>query len=312
MLAGEAAVAGNVKKLPMNLAVSAPVCKIATFHPNGLAALVATFPALVALRESFPGARISSFAPEAVLPLLEHFGAVDEAHGRPAGGLPSQAAIMAKLRVADFDIGLSFSPSSNALLLLWATGAGIRAGFVPSRLDAFLTHRVEREGPLTDLAAMELVRSVGASPRGTCARELLDIPPAALRTVDKLMEAYRIEGAFMIFAPATGRRGQSSAERESQNAAWISAMQALSARGSVVIAGPKSLGLDRIAAKLPVPCVDLSGKLDALALAALCARAGSACGDEPGTLALCDFLEKSTVKGTPPELARLANSVLGL
>ena len=95
-------------KLPSPVAVAAPVCRIATFHSTSLEAVVASLPALVALRESFPGARICAWARAGVVPLLENFGAVDEAHARPGGGLSSQAALMARLARRAFRFGALF------------------------------------------------------------------------------------------------------------------------------------------------------------------------------------------------------------
>ena len=170
--AGEiAATATRVAKLPSPVAVSAPVCRIATFHSASLDGLVASLPALVALRESFPGARICCWARSNVLPILENFGAIDEAHARPGGGLSRQAALMARLHAGHFDIALCFSRGSNAVMLTWATGAHVRAGFVPSGFEAFLTHKIEKEGPIKRGDAREQARAGGARSRGAHARQ---------------------------------------------------------------------------------------------------------------------------------------------
>ena len=289
--AGEIAASARVAKLPSPVAVSAPVCRIATFHSASLEGLVASLPALVALRESFPGARICSWARSNVLPILENFGAVDEAHARPGGGLSSQAALMARLHAGHFDIALCFSRGSNAVMLTWATGAPIRAGFVPSRFEAFLTHRIEKEGLITRGDALELAREVGARSRGTSAREYLDVPDEADARALKLLRGDGLETPFVLVAPALPNRRAPKAETAAARAQWDGAIAQMSASWPLVIT-PRPRLTNGNAAPATHPIVSARGKMDVLTLAALMNRARGVASDDAGSIALADLLER--------------------
>ena len=289
--AGEiTAASARVVKLPSPVAVSAPVCRIATFHSDSLEGLVASLPALVALRESFPGARICCWARSNVLPILENFGAVDEAHARPGGGLSSQAALMARLHAAHFDLALCFSRGSNAVMLTWATGAHIRAGFVPSGFEAFLTHRIEKDGAITRGDALELVREVGARSRGTSARAHLHIPAEADARALKLLRGGGIETPFVLVAPQQPRRRAPKAETAQTRAAWDEAIEKMSAQWPLVIT-PRPRA-ERALQSRHYPLVPARGKMDVLTLAALMNRARGIAGDDEGAIALADLLER--------------------
>ena len=288
--AGEIAASARVTKLPSPVAVSAPVCRIATFHSASLEGLVASLPALLVLRESFPGARICSWARSNVLPLLANFGAVDEAHARPGGGLSSQAALMARLHAGHFDVALCFSRGSNAVMLTWATGAAMRAGFVPSRFEAFLTHRIEKDGPITRGDALELAREIGARIRGTNAREYLNLPPESDERALKLLRGGGIETPFVLVAPQPPNRRAPKAETAATRAQWDGAIEQLSRSWPLVIA-PRPRA-ERVLASNAHPILQARGKLDVLTLAALMNRARGLVSDDAGATALADLLER--------------------
>ena len=310
--AGEiAATATRVAKLPSPVAVSAPVCRIATFHSASLDGLVASLPALVALRESFPGARICCWARSNVLPILENFGAVDEAHARPGGGLSSQAALMARLHAGHFDIALCFSRGSNAVMLTWATGAHIRAGFVPSGFEAFLTHKIEKDGPITRGDALELARAVGARSRGSRAREYLNLPAEADARALKLLRSGGIETPFIMVAPAPLNRRASKTATASQLADWDRAIERMGNHWPLLVTPrPRPQNAPNVAPiATPYPIINARGKMDVLTLAALTQRARGVVGDDVGALALADLLERpvetaSDLNDTPANALR--------
>ena len=289
--AGEiTAATARVAKLPSPVALSAPVCRIATFHSDSLEGLVASLPALVALRESFPGARICSWARSNVLPILENFGAIDEAHARPGGGLSSQAALMARLHAAHFDIALCFSRGSNAVMLTWATGAHIRAGFVPSGFEAFLTHKIEKDGAITRGDALELAREVGARSRGTSSLKHLNLPAEADARALKLLRGGGIETPFVLVAPQQPRRRAPKGENLAARTEWDKAIEAMSAQWPLVVT-PRPRA-ERALKATRYPILSARGKMDVLTLAALMLRARGVTGDDAGALALADLLER--------------------
>lgn len=295
----EAVARGRVAKLASPLVLSTPVLRIATFHSSSLGSLVASLPALMALRDSFPGARIDAFARAPLLPLLHCFSGVDEAHARLGGGISSQAALMARLHGANYDIALSFSQGSNALLLLWATGAAVRAGFIPSRMDALLTHKIAKNGDLNPGAALELVRGVGATPRGERARDFLRISPDFTLRAQNLLESAGIETPFLLVAMETRRIARPKPASD-ENGAAIATLRELALRFPLVLVGLKpqaalqaALGetaLGETAHKV----ADLGGKTDVLTLAALCEMSHGAFGVGNGVLQFAKLFDRPT------------------
>lgn len=308
----EAVARGRALKLASPVVMAAPVLKIATFHSSSLGSLVAALPALMALRDSFPGARIESFARAPLLPLLNHFSGVDAAHARPGGGISSQAALMARLHGADFDLALSFSQGSNALLLMWATGAPVRAGFIPSRMDALLTHKIAKSSPLAapdsrglrPIDALELVRGVGATPRGERARDFLHLSPQVTQRASELVEKAGIAGAFLLIS-SEARRAEGAKRQSSAPLVSAAALGELAARFPLVLVGlkPKPALLRALTGSVH-PVVDLGGQTDVLTLAALCEMSRGAWGVGQGVLQLARMFDRPTASPREGDAAR--------
>jgi ADP-heptose:LPS heptosyltransferase len=319
--AGEITVARAkaIAKMSSPIAMATPITKIATFHPSSIASSVQSLQALVALRESFPGARIHSFARAPIVPLLRNFAAVDEVVQRPGGDVSGQATLMAKLHGADFDIAISFSQSSNALLLTWSTGANVRAGFVPSRLESFLTHKVEKQGPFTETASLELVRAVGAYPRGSKARDMLEFSPETYTKIEKWMQAAGMEGRYYVVAPALPRRTPrpkiappivTAKHMQSPVDSWNHALLGITHRWPVVLIAPQKWEFTPTSDAKSF--INASAKLDSLGLAALIARSEGVIGDESGALALARLFDKKLALGDSHSIDEISRHTFGL
>ena len=84
--AAAAIVNGKIKALELSEHLAVPICKIATVHGSGLDELIWTLPALAALRDSFPGARIISVARPALGAIFERNRFVSMRRGRDRAG----------------------------------------------------------------------------------------------------------------------------------------------------------------------------------------------------------------------------------
>ncbi len=285
--------------------VATPVTRIATFHSGSLSALIASLPALLALRESFPGAHISCFARAPHVDLLAHFRACDKAQARPGGGVPGQAALMARLHAGEFDLAVSFSSGANAMLLLWSTRAPQRAGFVPSPFEAFLTHRAPGRGPLSARSALDLVAQVGAAPHGGRVAEALEVPQ---ETFDSLRARLPFEFGEFILVPFD------SSPRASKNGAgdWAKTLAELRARWPVVIVAPRANGWKEVAATDAPHGGFVWAAPDSLTLLALSrtARAIVGPGGAATELALLDG--RRVVRALPEDAATETLRLLGL
>ncbi len=286
--------------------IATPITRIATFHSGSLSALVASLPALLALRESFPGAHISSFASAPHVGLLAHFRACDEAHARPGGGVAGQAALMARLHASDFDLAVAFSPGANVMLLLWSTRASQRAGFVPSPFDAFLTHRVARRGPLRARDGLDLVAEVGALPRGSRVSDALEVPQ---ETYDILRAKLPFEFGQFVLAPF-----DSDVPRLSKGGGtnWTGALTQMRAHWPIVVTAPRVGGWKETAA-MPAPHGAFVWPApDALTLLALSRTARAVVGPGGAATELAILDGRRVVRASPEEAPGETLRMLGL
>lgn len=295
---------GRTREMAKVFTVETPILRINTFHSGSLAGLVASLPALVALRESFPGARITCFARASHVGLLEHFRACDEANVRPAGGVAAQAALMARLHASEPDLAISFSQGANAMLLLWSTRAPKRAGFVPSHFEAFLTHRIPKRGMLSPLLALELVETVGAQPRGGRAREWLDVPQMLFDSLRAQLPFDFEEFVLVPFDTAL----KSSGER----AEWVRAVIELRQSWPIVVAGGRAGDWSQALEASANHPIFHQNTSDALTFLALVRAARAVVGPANGVTDLARFDGKTTMRVLPADAHREALRTLGL
>lgn len=270
--------------------LSVPVRRIVTFHMNGLGDLLFTLPALDALRESFPGAVITSVVPRAFVGLLQDSPLVDVLLPRPKDTIRDQARMLRKLRQQHFDMAFGFSGTRKTALYLWATGAAVRAGYAHAKMAQVLTHYVKIEGPPRIETHLELVNAVGGQTHHADYRNLLTISPQNFQRADKLLAESGIKSTFAVIAWSASRR---RTIKEWMPQYWQQTITQLAAKMPVVIVGaePSDAIIDGLPKGLPVH--DLSRQTDLPALAALCARARIFVGIDSGVLHL------SACMGTP-------------
>lgn len=255
--------------------MSIPVRRILTIHPNGLESLIFTLPALRALRESFPGARIGSVIPGSLQGLMEESPDVDDILARRHRGISSQTALWVKLREQHFDMAICFSTSRHATLMAFASGAAVRAGFNSARLGRLLTEHVPKESPASVDTYLELMRSLGCRICERSYRDLLPVSPQSLQAADTMIAEHGIRSTFAVVCLV---KSTSDAQRE----LWEETISALAAKMPVVIVGMNAVH------NLPkaLPVADFSGKTEMPILAALCARAEVCLGNDSGILHL--------------------------
>lgn len=312
--------------------LSVPVRRVATFHLSSLSDLLFTLPALHAIREGFPGARLYAVVRPTLAPLLRESALVDEVLLRPSGGLQEQTALMLQLRARHIDSAIAFSQSRNTTMLAWSSGAVTRVGFAAARLEALLTHRVSWQDAPPIEAYLDLARVLGCAARQHDYRGLVCVPPPAQRSTDRLLAEFGIGEPFIVAACELGQSPPQSATPRPLARPTLSrsalARQALldhvqqARRGSRTPMSPHSIRqwpaahwavtLDELAARLPVvlvgtqpsgqvtslmqrPVADMGGRLDVAGLAALCGRARLFVGSDGGVMHLAASLGTSVV-----------------
>jgi ADP-heptose:LPS heptosyltransferase len=273
---GTAAVAvGKGAMISKSATMSIPVRRILTIHPNGLENLIFTLPALHALRESFPGARIGAVIPGSLQSLMEESPDVDDILARRHRGISSQTALWVKLREQHFDIAICFSTSRHATLMAFASGAAVRAGFAGARLGKLLSHQVPKDAVVTVDSYLALTQSLGCRICERSYRDLLPLSPQNIQLANAMIDERGIKSTFAVVC-----LGKSTFN--AQWKLWEETISALAAKMPVIIVGMNAVN------NLPetLPVFDFSGKTEMPILAALCARAEVCLGNDSGILHL--------------------------
>ena len=169
--------------------------------------LLLTTPALRALRQGLPGARIDVLTAKGLGALLEGNPDVDRVLDFDRRSIPSQAALYARLARGGYDAVLDLVSNPRTAWMTALTRARVRAGYdIGGRRWAY-THAVPREpvgpgGPVLRYApeaALEMVRALGLPPAGT---ELtVRIAPAAEAAIDAWWRGAEGKGATSMRGP---------------------------------------------------------------------------------------------------------------
>jgi heptosyltransferase-2 len=119
------------------IAVSNPPRRILVRGVNWLGDAVMTTPAMMRLRERFPGTHITLLTPEKLEGLWLHHAAVDEIITLKAGEGPLSTG--RRLRAGDFDLALVFPNSPRSAIEAWLARIPRRIGYARPWRNWFLT-----------------------------------------------------------------------------------------------------------------------------------------------------------------------------
>ncbi len=235
--------------------------------------LILTVPAIAAVREFFPQAKISLVVAHGSRELLPAIPGVDRtfvARGRASDFTPWLAIGRAK-----YDYCLDFSRTDRSAFLTLLSGAKCR-----------ITYDTVRREPIRSLSYNQFIPSqvrtahtidhhlALLAPLGVhdaSSRLQLALPAEARARAAKVRFAHGLDGDFIVLHPGSARAEKFwVAKRWAEIvAAFPQARFALTGGTSVM----EQTHIREIKAHLPHPIVDLSGQIDLLTLAALIERA---------------------------------------
>jgi heptosyltransferase-2 len=277
--------------------------------------LILTTPALGALRETFPSAKIDLLTTGHAAPIVQGTGLIDEvilfnkfAFDRPTdlirpANLLEGLKLARKLRAGQYDAVLIFhhltTPFGAAKYagLALATGAPIRAGLNNGR-GWFLTHRVKDEGFGVKHQAdywLELVGLLGA----TSADKRLRV---GISNADREWAQHELSTVLANNAEVTvihsGSGGYSLARRwEPEKFAAVA--DSLAKRGSIIFVGSLSDDVDGVLQHMKTTPINLTGKTTLDQLAAVLSLSTRYIGADSGVMHLSSAAQPSlkTVEG---------------
>lgn len=253
--------------------------------------LILTLPALSALRESRPDARITVILADACGQLSPILPGVDRVFIYRRGA--SNASLWMHLLFSKYDIALDFTGTDRSILMAALSKSKQRvsyeklAGKKAWRRKIF---NVLSDASLRDLHTVDyhlaLLKEIGilAPPRNP----RIDIPAHIDARTDLCLESHGIDKEYAIIHPGTAR-----VEKYWPAERWVSVVRHLLSKGlAVVMTGSsdaeEQAELDKIRADAPEALVDLSGKFNLVELSAIIRRARVALGVDSAAMHLAN------------------------
>ena len=239
--------------------------------------LILTTPAIAAVREKFPQARITLIISDECKALAPAIRGVNRLWimRRGFAGLGTLAAVAR----GGFDYCIDFTRNDRSALLVFLSRAKkrivsfrikLRSKFRTRFYNEFVPHRMRDMHTVDYHIALLAPLGIASSPAAID----LGLPDSAISAAEELLEANHIRKPFVIFHPGSAR-----AEKFWDARRWSEVINHAAADDHVdlVLTGGSSLfeqtHISDIKSKVRRPVVDLSGKTDLLTLAALIARA---------------------------------------
>jgi predicted lipopolysaccharide heptosyltransferase III len=239
--------------------------------------LILTTPAIAAVREKFPTARITLVISDDCKALAPAIRGVDRLLVMPRGfaGIRTLAAVAR----GGFDYCVDFTRNDRSAMLVLLSRAKkrvvsfrikVRSKFRTRFYNEFVPHRM-RDMHTVDYH-LALLAPLGIE--NASAAIDLALPETATTTAQQLLESQNLGRPFVIFHPGSARP-----EKFWDAHRWSEVINHAAERHDVdlvLTGGPSTLEqihIDDIKSKVRQPVVDLSAKTDLLTLAALIARA---------------------------------------
>lgn len=208
--------------------MTTPVLRILVVCPKRIVGFLYALPALHALRQSYPGARICAVVSGQLREIAQQSPDIDDVWTWAPQNIAAQAAFWKKLRAGNFDLAISLSSSRQASLLAFGSGAQDRAGFEDAHWRYLLTQVVCRKNMLQLEGNLSLVKSLGCRPVAADYCGLLPVSPYYLAEIDKWTTQRGIKSTFIVCA--ISRRAYAK-----QNTAIQRILQRLSQNNSLVL-----------------------------------------------------------------------------
>jgi len=251
--------------------------KILVLQLKRIGDLILTAPALLALRESLPEARITLAIEDGCRELLPALDFVNDTLvcNRKEGNAP----LWWRMAFSQFDVCLDFTGNDRSALFSVLSKAPKRAAFQATQKSAMrsILYNCFVDSPVRERHTadhyLDLLRALNIEARGG-ERIPLRLPDWAFKKAQQLLEAKGITAPYIIIHPGSAR-----SEKYWVAKRWARVIDFCNREAGfpcVLTGGPDSVERDhieKIKAALQTPCHDLSGTLDLMTLAALAKNA---------------------------------------
>ena len=239
--------------------------------------LILTTPAIAALRQTFPEAKITLIISRECQEMVPAIQGVDKILVMKPG--VAAAKVLAPIARAKFDWCIDFTRNDRSAFITLLSRARkrvvsfrikVRSKMRSRAYNEFVQHRM-RDMHTIDyhLALLEPLGISNASPEIQ-----LSLPASAQANAVELLRKHKVEMPFIVFHPGSAR-----AEKFWNPSQWADVIEhtRVNHRVDLILTGgpgdAEQQHLAQIKSKVRPPIVDLSGKTDLLTLAALLGRA---------------------------------------
>ncbi|WP_330217045.1 lipopolysaccharide heptosyltransferase II [Geobacter pickeringii] len=256
------------------------VHRILVRSTNWIGDAVMTTPALRAIRESFPGARVTLLANSLVAPLFTVHEAVDDVivydrRGAHAG-LGGKLRLARELRTRRFDLAILLQNAVDAALIAWLARIPRRMGYRTDGRGPLLTHGVPVDEHVRQLHHVEYyLAMLGRFGVATRDRSLaLFTTPDEDAAVEELLQSHGMKkGDFLLGINPGATYGAAKRWYPERFAAVADELSRRWGARVVVTGGPGEAAIAAdIAAAMTVPPLVMAGKTSVRELMALIKR----------------------------------------
>lgn len=247
---------------------------------NWLGDAVMTTPAMQAVRETFPAARITVLANPLTAPIFQPHPAVDEVliydrKGRHSG-LKGRLVLAAELRRQGFDLAILLQNAIDAAVIAWLARIPRRIGFATDGRGFLLSHAVRVDGAVRRLHHVDyylyMLEQFGIA--GTGKQLMLATTAEEDAALAALLASHGIAPGDTLLAINPGASFGSAKRWYPERFAKVAEELSLSWGAKVVITGGS--GETGIAAEIESSmanaCLNMAGKTDVRGLMALIKR----------------------------------------
>lgn len=175
---------------------------------NWIGDAVMTLPAVAAIRNTFPQARITMLVKPWVADIFRLCPDVDETmiYRRPGAheGLRGLFGLVGEIRTRRFDAAILLQNAVEAAIIALLAGIPVRAGYNTDGRGLLLTHSVKRAEAVLKLPQsdyyLEMVKSLGCRPR----EKEAFLHPGKQPSADDLLARYDLKDARLLVGMAPG------------------------------------------------------------------------------------------------------------
>lgn len=184
----------------------AAVGNISVYHLNAVGDMLFSLPPLLALRQLFPGAKITSIVRPHLRELLEPAHLIDEIILRPHNSKSAAGiAFVQELRSRHFDLAVLFSQSASTNLFALLSGAPARVGFIDTIFPWLLSHVIQLTGITCTAKLLYLTEWLGAKPQKRDYVGMLKVSPENQDKAAALLQKAGLGNeSFAVFSFAQG------------------------------------------------------------------------------------------------------------